>query len=183
MKIANTPTFIQRSNNSSIIDKTSNSKLNMPNNIELTLKDNINIVKHDVSNISRINSLQKDLTQSQRMFGALTLLNEAIKSFQEKPNIQKQTIQKILEDIKNESPTLSSALSKNMNDLSTMTTDISQKSKEIYQRINTQKKEISQYLITEQNKDALNNRSISTSDIPNKLDKNLHISPSSKLLS
>ncbi len=126
-------------------------------------QDSTSIAKS--ASLNKINTLQQEHRQTQQLFGSLTQLAEAIELFGQQPSAYEQNIKAILEKSQKDFPQLSKhADSLNVKD---MMVDIDKIRQELTQKLSSEKKAIAFYLITEQNKDAVQKKSINQQEVSN----------------
>ena len=163
MKITQNPSFIQQNIQATKVQKTTGkaSTTNIP-----TANTNVavSVVKNNSQSLKSINTLQKDFAQTQQLFGALTQLTEAIELFKQAPNAYQENMKKILAEVQKNFPQLVKNIEKNISNPQQMMAQTNNVKNELSTKIASQKKAITHYLISEQNKDAVQKKSITTVD-------------------
>ncbi len=161
MKITQNPSFIQQSIQSTKIQKSvpKASTMNLTPASEV-----VSIPTNNRQSLKSINTLQKDHAQTQQLFGSLTQLTEAIELFKQAPNAYQENIKKILAEVQKDFPQLVKNIEKNINAPQDMMVQATKVKNELSTKMASQKKEITHYLISAQNRDAVQKRSITTDD-------------------
>ena len=161
MKITQNPSFIQQSIQSTKVQKSAPkaSTMNLTPASEV-----ISIPTNNRQSLKSINTLQKDHAQTQQLFGSLTQLTEAIELFKQAPNAYQENIKKILAEVQKDFPQLVKNIEKNINAPQDMMVQATKVKNELSTKMASQKKEITHYLISAQNRDAVQKRSITTDD-------------------
>ncbi|MGL4676436.1 MAG: hypothetical protein ACRCWI_02065 [Brevinema sp.] len=122
------------------------------------------VIKKDVL-VDKINIIQKSNLQSQQMFGALTQLAEALELLRRQPNVYEQNIKEILAEAQKNSPHLSQYTQNSFQNLDQAILGINDARQQLSQKIASDKRELALYLVTEQNRDAIQNKSINLQDM------------------
>ena len=161
MKITQNPSFIQQSIQSTKIQKSvpKASTMNLTPASEV-----VSIPTNNRQSLKSINTLQKDHAQTQQLFGSLTQLTEAIELFKQAPNAYQENIKKILAEVQKDFPQLVKNIEKNINAPQDMMVQATKVKNELSTKMASQKKEITHYLISAQNRDAVQKKSITTDD-------------------
>ena len=163
MKITQNASFIQQNTQSTKVQKTA-SKASTTNIPTTNTSVAVSVAKNNSQSLKSINTLQKDFAQTQQLFGALTQLTEAIELFKQAPNAYQENMKKILAEVQKDFPQLVKTLEKNINKPQQMMTQTNNVKNELSTKMLGQKKAITHYLISEQNKDAVQKKSITTVD-------------------
>ena len=163
MKITQNASFIQQNTQSTKVQKTA-SKASTTNIPTTNTSVAVSVAKNNSQSLKSINTLQKDFAQTQQLFGALTQLTEAIELFKQVPNAYQENMKKILAEVQKDFPQLVKTLEKNINKPQQMMTQTNNVKNELSTKMLGQKKAITHYLISEQNKDAVQKKSITTVD-------------------
>lgn len=159
MKIVQNPSFIQQNIQTTKVQKTATKSTTT----NITPADNnvtVSISTNNRQSLKSINTLQKDFAQTQQLFGSLTQLTDAIKLFKQAPNAYQENIKKIITEIQKDFP----QFNKNINAPQEMMVQATKVKNELSTKMASQKKAITHYLISAQNKDAVQKKSITTAD-------------------
>ncbi len=114
-------------------------------------QDSSNVAKS--TSINKINTMQQEHIQTQQLFGALTQLTEAIELFRQQPSAYEQNVKAMIEKAQKDFPSLTKHSESLKSD--DIMADIDKIRQELTQKLSSEKKAIAFYLITEQNKDAV----------------------------
>ena len=163
MKITQNASFIQQNTQSTKVQKTA-SKASTTNIPTTNTSVAVSVAKNNSQSLKSINTLQKDFAQTQQLFGALTQLTEAIELFKQVPNAYQENMKKILAEVQKNFPQLVKNIEKNISNPQQMMAQTNNVKNELSTKIASQKKAITHYLISEQNKDAVQKKSITTVD-------------------
>ena len=163
MKITQNPSFIQQNIQATKVQKTTG-KASTTNIPTANTSVAVSVVKNNSQSLKSINTLQKDFAQTQQLFGALTQLTEAIELFKQAPNAYQENMKKILAEVQKNFPQLVKNIEKNISNPQQMMAQTNNVKNELSTKIASQKKAITHYLISEQNKDAVQKKSITTVD-------------------
>ena len=161
MKITQNPSFIQQSIQATKVQKSApkSSATNLTPASEV-----VSIPTNNRQSLKSINTLQKDFAQTQQLFGSLTQLTEAIELFKQAPNAYQENMKKILAEVQKDFPQLVKTIEKNINAPQDMMVQATKVKNELSTKMAGQKKEITHYLISAQNKDAVQKKSITSAD-------------------
>ncbi|MDK2818242.1 MAG: hypothetical protein KFW21_02200 [Spirochaetota bacterium] len=162
MKILQTSSFIQQN-----IQSTKNQKTDAKypsTNIKKSDSSNLKSSSLNIQSLKTIHTLQQDHVQTQRLLGSLTQLIESLKSFKQTPSVYEENIKNSLLEIKKDFPEFTKKIEQHINNPEQMIVQANKIKNEITAKINTQKKVIAHYLISEQNKDAVQKKSVTTND-------------------
>ena len=161
MKITQNPSFIQQSIQATKVQKSApkSSTTNITPASEV-----VSIPTNNRQSLKSMNTLQKDFAQTQQLFGSLTQLTEAIELFKQAPNAYQENMKKILAEVQKDFPQLVKTIEKNINAPQDMMVQATKVKNELSTKMAGQKKEITHYLISAQNKDAVQKKSITPAD-------------------
>ena len=161
MKITQNPSFIQQSIQATKVQKSAPK----PSATNITpASEVVSIPTNNRQSLKSINTLQKDFAQTQQLFGSLTQLTEAIELFKQAPNAYQENIKKILAEVQKDFPQLVKTIEKNINSPQDMMVQATKVKNELSTKMAGQKKEITHYLISAQNRDAVQKKSVTTDD-------------------
>ena len=161
MKITQNPSFIQQSIQATKVQKSAqkSSATNLTPASEV-----VSIPTNNRQSLKSMNTLQKDFAQTQQLFGSLTQLTEAIELFKQAPNAYQENMKKILAEVQKDFPQLVKTIEKNINAPQDMMVQATKVKNELSTKMAGQKKEITHYLISAQNRDAVQKKSVTTDD-------------------
>lgn len=159
MKISQTPSFIQQN-----IQSTKNQKTDTKSPAKKADSSNLKSSPQHMQSLKTIHTLQQDHVQTQRLLGSLTQLTESLKLFKQTPSVYEENIKNSLLEIKKYFPEFTKKIEHYINNPEQMIVQANKIKNEITAKINTQKKVIAHYLISEQNKDAVQKKSVTTND-------------------
>lgn len=142
--------------------------------------DSTEMIPKDSQYLFNLNSLQKKYANSQNIQGLLSKIKIEIKDFHQKPDMYQKSIQQVANTLQKTYPKFAQRLRQVENNPMRLSNEIQSISKEIAQISKSQKKEITQYLVKEQNKDALNHIAITQQDI-SKLNQHIKSSHTSEI--
>ena len=163
MKITQNPSFIQQNIQSPKVQKTA-TKASTPNIATTNASAVISISKNNSQSLKPINTLQKDFAQTQQLFGSLTQLTEAIELFKQAPNAYQENMKKILAEIQKDFPQLVKNIESHISNPQEMIAQTTKVKSDLSTKMAGQKKDIAHYLISAQNKDAVQKKSVTTVD-------------------
>ncbi len=163
MKITQNPSFIQQNIQSTKAQKNT-TKSSTTNITTATNSKKISIPTNNRQSLTSINNLQQDHAQTQQLFGSLTQLTEAIELFKQAPNAYQENIKKIIAEVQKDFPQFAKNIEKNITNPQEMMVQTTKVKNELSTKMASQKKAITHYLISEQNKDAVQKKNITTID-------------------